>query len=138
MLSSRLIAAVEWAAKADSLASLPIGLFGASTGAAATIELAGKNDFQLKSRIYALVLRGSRSDLASQACIKLVDAATLLLVGQNDQLVISYNTRVFEQLRCVKSMEIIEGASHLFEEPGTLELVAKKAINWFKKNLHPK
>ena len=138
LLSSRLIAAIEWAAKADSLSSLPIGLFGASTGAAATIEIAGKNNFQLKSRIYALVLRGGRPDLASQACIKLVDAATLLLVGQNDQLVISYNTRVFEQLRCVKSMEIIEGASHLFEEPGTLELVAKKAIYWFKKNLHPK
>lgn len=138
LLSSRLASAVGWAAKVESLSSLPVGLFGASTGAAATIELAGKKDFNLKGRIYALVSRGGRPDLAPQSSIENVNAATLLLVGQNDEPVISYNKRVFDQMHCTKSMEIIEGASHLFEEPGTLELVAEKALKWFKKNLHPK
>lgn len=138
LLSSRLAAAIDWAQKSDSLSPLPIGLFGASTGAAATINLAGKKDYSLRNKIDALVSRGGRPDLAPQACIENVNAATLLLVGQNDQPVISYNKRVFDQLHCAKSMEIIEGASHLFEEPGTLELVAQKALKWFKKNLNPK
>ena len=138
LLSSRLAAAVNWATKVEQLSRLPIGLFGASTGAAAMIDLAGKKDFDLRGRIDALVSRGGRPDLAPQACIENVNAATLFLVGQNDEPVISYNKRAFNQMHCTKSMEMIEGASHLFEEPGTLELVAEKALKWFKKNLHPK
>ena len=138
LLSSRLAAAVYWATKVELLSRLPIGLFGASTGAAAMIDLAGKKDFNLRGRIDALVSRGGRPDLAPQACIENVNAATLFLVGQNDEPVISYNKRAFNQMHCTKSMEMIEGASHLFEEPGTLELVAEKALKWFKKNLHPK
>ena len=135
LLSSRLAAAVNWATKVELLSRLPIGLFGASTGAAAIIDLAGKKDFELRGRIDALVSRGGRPDLAPQACIEHVNAATLFLVGQNDEPVISYNKHVFNQMHCTKSMEIIEGASHLFEEPGTLELVAEKALKWFKKHL---
>jgi putative phosphoribosyl transferase len=138
LLSSRLAAAVIWATTVELLSRLPIGLFGESTGAAAMIDLAGKKDFDLRGRIDALVSRGGRPDLAPQDCIKNVNAATLFLVGQNDEPVISYNKRVYNQMHCTKSMEIIEGASHLFEEPGTLELVAEKALKWFKKNLHPK
>lgn len=138
LLSSRLAASVNWATKVELLSRLPIGLFGASTGAAAMIDLAGKKDFDLRGRIDALVSRGGRPDLAPQACIENVNAATLFLVGKNDEPVISYNKHVFNQMHCTKSMEIIEGASHLFEEPGTLELVAEKALKWFKKNLHPK
>lgn len=135
LLSSRLAAAIIWADKDEQLSSLPIGLFGASTGAAATIDLAGKSNFSLKEKIYAVVSRGGRPDLAQHECIQNLNAPTLLLIGQNDKAVIAYNKRVFEQMHCIKSMDIIEGASHLFEEPGTLESVAKKTTLWFKKYL---
>jgi len=130
LLVSRLIETTEWLMKYKAAEDLPLAYFGASTGAASALRAAayfGKN-------IKAVVSRGGRPDLALNA-LPLVTAPTLLIVGQLDVPVIQMNKQAFDQLKSVKEMEIISGATHLFEEPGKLMEVAQLAILWYKKYL---
>jgi pimeloyl-ACP methyl ester carboxylesterase len=108
----------------------PIGLFGASTGAAAAIAAASI----LGERISAVVSRGGRPDLAYEH-LRHVTAPTLLIVGERDDAVVRLNKEASQHLRCLKKLSIIPGATHLFEEPGALEKVSSLAAGWFKKNL---
>jgi dienelactone hydrolase len=125
-LARRLQAATAWVAKEKIIAGLPIGYFGASTGAAAALVAAAQPENQVR----AIVSRGGRPDLASSA-LAAVDAATLLIVGGEDRQVLQLNRGAFEVLRCEKRLAVVPGASHLFEEPGALEEVARLAAEWF-------
>lgn len=131
LLSERLTSAIEWLRDNDSTRSLPIGLFGASTGAAAALRAAVIHS----SYIAAVVSRGGRPDLAGQPALEKVLAPTLLIVGGNDDVVIGLNRVAYAALRCVKQLEIIPEATHLFEEPGALEQVAELAKNWFASHM---
>ena len=125
-LAERLKAAAGWVAKQKDLVSLPIGYFGASTGAAAALVAAAKPG----CRVGAIVSRGGRPDLASRS-LSAVQAPTLLIVGGDDRQVLRLNRTAFETLRCEKRLVVVPGATHLFEEPGTLEEVARLAAEWF-------
>jgi putative phosphoribosyl transferase len=129
-LARRLVCAMDWAASQPETKDLRIGLFGASTGAAAALVAAA----QRVGLAGAVVSRGGRPDLAGQALEK-VAAPTLLIVGANDTPVIELNQQALAQLRCAKELQIIPGATHLFEEPGTLERAAELARQWFSKHL---
>ena len=131
VLTERLEVALDWIGAQAPGASLPVGLFGASTGAAAALQLAAA----APSRIGAVVSRGGRPDLAGADALPRVRAPTLLIVGGNDAGVIELNEAAYELLRCPKEMVLVHGATHLFEEPGTLEQVAKLAADWFKRHL---
>ena len=131
LLTRRLLDAVNWAAGQDVTKHLPLGFFGASTGAAAALEAAAK----LGTATRAVVSRGGRPDLASEQALASVTAPTLLLVGGYDDGVIDLNQLAYDQLRCEKEMVIVPGATHLFEEPGTLEAVASRAAGWFAEHL---
>jgi pimeloyl-ACP methyl ester carboxylesterase len=124
LLARRLVAA------AQRLDTLSIGLFGASTGGGAALVAAA----QLPDRIKAVVSRGGRPDLAGDALPR-VKAPTLLIVGGHDEAVIDLNETAYERMTCERRMEIVPGATHLFEEPGTLEQVARLARDWFAKYL---
>jgi putative phosphoribosyl transferase len=126
LLANRLVEATRWLAVDSSARALPAGYFGASTGAAAALIAAAES----KESIRAVVSRGGRPDLAGLSLAK-VKAPTLLIVGGNDGQVIELNKRAFDQLQCEKKLEIVPGATHLFEEPGTLEQVAALASKWF-------
>lgn len=126
LLAERLIEAVNQVQADASLGRLPVGLFGASTGAAAALIAAS----QLGSRVGAVVSRGGRPDLAGPA-LGLVAAPTLLIVGGADFGVIELNEQALSHLRCEKRMELVAGATHLFEEPGALERVMALAGDWF-------
>jgi pimeloyl-ACP methyl ester carboxylesterase len=126
LLGTRLVALVDWARETPQLRELPVGLFGASTGAAAALVAAAARP----EPVCAVVSRGGRPDLAREALAS-VKAPTLLLVGSRDREVITLNEWAKRQLRCQAVLEIIPHASHLFEEPGTLELVATYASTWF-------
>jgi dienelactone hydrolase len=126
LLAGRMIEAVRFARSDTKLSSLRIGLFGASTGAAAALVAAA----QLPQEVAAVVSRGGRPDLAG-AAIKQVRAATLLIVGGADYGVIELNRDAFDVLTCEKQLEIVPGATHLFEEPGTLDKVVELAAHWF-------
>lgn len=128
MLSQRVIGATNWLALQPETSRFKIGYFGASTGAAAALVAAAQRPLA----IGAVVSRGGRPDLAG-ASLEDVKAPTLLLVGSKDSQVIALNGAAFALLRCEKSLEIIPGASHLFEEPGTLEQVARHAVSWFQR-----
>lgn len=130
LLAARLAAAARWARHDPRTRALAIGYFGASTGAAAALWAAADEP----EGVSAVVSRGGRPDLAG-ARLGAVRAPTLLIVGGNDPLVIDLNRDAEMRLRCEKRMEIVSGASHLFEEPGTLELVAKLATAWFGAHL---
>src|SRR5437763_4006871 len=130
LLSRRVVGATDWLTVNPTTANLKIGYFGASTGAAAALVAAA----ELPMAIGAVVSRGGRPDLASSS-LPAVQAPTLLLVGSKDTQVIELNRRAFSLLRCEKQLEIIPGASHLFEEPGTLEKVAQLASQWFTRYL---
>lgn len=130
LLTDRLKAATLWLKHQPQLKTHPIGYFGASTGTAAALEAAA----ELGKIIKAVVSRGGRPDLAKEALIR-VWAPTLLIVGGNDEGVIELNKEAFELLKGEKELKIIPGASHLFEEPGTLEEVAKLAKEWFRRYL---
>lgn len=132
-LSARLTQATQWVRHQADAAALPIGYFGASTGAAAALVAAAK----LPELIRAVVSRGGRPDMAGAELAK-VQAPTLLIVGGNDAPVIEMNRKALDQLRCEKRMEIVPRATHLFEEPGTLEQVAEKAREWFVAHLGTK
>jgi putative phosphoribosyl transferase len=126
LLTQRLNAAVRWIQQYASTASLPIGLFGASTGAAAALQVAAERG----DAIAAVVSRGGRPDLAGTEALAKVRVPTLLIVGGLDDDVITLNRSAYDVLNCDKRLEIVPGATHLFEEPGTLEMVAKLAADW--------
>jgi len=126
LLATRLTQAVDWLAANDSTARVRIGIFGASTGAAAALVTAARRP----DNVRAVVSRGGRPDLAGPM-LALVDAPTLLIVGGRDHTVLELNRQAFDQLRCEKELQIVPGATHLFEEPGALDKVAALARDWF-------
>jgi dienelactone hydrolase len=130
LLAERLVAAIEWLSSQDATRDLPIGLFGASTGAAGALVAAAR----LPDRVGAVVSRGGRPDLAG-ADLPSVRAPTLLIVGGNDPIVIDLNRRAMERMTAPLQLEIVPRATHLFEEPGTLERVARLARDWFVRHL---
>jgi len=130
LLTDRLIKVTELALQQSSLQYLPVGYFGASTGAAAALQAAAL----LQDAVKAVVSRGGRPDLAIQALPE-VTAATLLIVGSLDPDVMELNRQAFAMMKCKKEMKVIEGASHLFEEPGKLHQVAQMSAEWFEQNL---
>ena len=130
LLSRRLIGVVDWASTHPDMRHLPIGLFGASTGAAAALNAAADR----RQRVAAVVSRGGRPDLA-MAALPGVRAPTLLIVGGLDGVVIDMNRSAAALLACEHRLEIVPGATHLFEEPGKLEEVARLARKWFQQHL---
>jgi dienelactone hydrolase len=130
LLAERLEHAVRWAATQPALRPLAVGFFGASTGAGAALVAAAR----LASGVGAVVSRGGRPDLAADALGR-VRCPTLLLVGGLDGPVIDLNEEAYARLTCPKRLQVIPGASHLFEEPGTLEEVARRAAAWFLAHL---
>jgi putative phosphoribosyl transferase len=133
LLARRLTGATAWLKAQPGTSSLPVGLFGASTGGGAALVAAA----HIPSGIRAVVSRGGRPDLAGDALPE-VQAPTLLIVGGDDIPVIPLNRQALAQMRSEKSLEIIPGATHLFEEPGTLEQVATLARDWFLRYLPPR
>ena len=133
LLTCRLIATTQWLMEQPQTRTLGLGYFGASTGAAAALQAAAA----LGSVISAVVSRGGRPDLAWSA-LERVQAPTLLIVGGYDDLVIEFNQQAGEQLKAEKQLVIIPGATHLFEEPGALEEVARLASEWFNRYLRSK
>ena len=129
LLARRLVAAVDWLRTGPAV-DLPIGLFGASTGAAAALVAAAERP----EEIDAVVSRGGRPDLAGPALAQ-VRAPTLLIVGSLDSVVLELNQRALELLPAEKQLTVVPGATHLFEEPGTLEEVARLAAEWFTRHL---
>jgi dienelactone hydrolase len=130
LLGQRLVGAIDWALKDARTRALRIGLFGASTGAAAALMAAAARP----EAVFAVVSRGGRPDLASLA-LPMVKAPTLLIVGGNDPAVMQMNEKAAEMLLAPHEIQIISGATHLFEEPGKLELVAESALEWFERHL---
>ncbi|WP_456322884.1 dienelactone hydrolase family protein [Hydrogenimonas sp.] len=130
LLASRLLLATDWALNHPDLSGMEIGYFGASTGSAAAL----KASVLTSVKIGAIVSRGGRPDLAADV-LEMVSAPTLLIVGGNDDLVIELNEAAFAMLKCEKEMKIVPGATHLFEEPGALEIVAELAREWFVRHL---
>jgi len=126
LLAERLAAATEWVQSSPELRSMPIGYFGASTGAAAALVAAAR----LGNRIGAVVSRGGRPDLAGEALAK-VAAPTLLIVGGADTEVLTLNRAAQRALHCTNRLEIVAGATHLFEESGALDKVVVLARDWF-------
>jgi dienelactone hydrolase len=129
-LSRRVIALVDWATRYAPIAGLPVGLFGASTGAAAALVAAAERP----DTVAAVVSRGGRPDLAGDY-LRAVAQPTLLIVGGWDERVIELNRQAMTQLAGEVRLEIVPGATHLFEEPGTLEQVARLARDWFVRYL---
>ena len=130
LLTERLLLATRWSQEQQRTKNLVIGYFGASTGAAAALKAAAAEG----STIRAVVSRGGRPDLAKEALV-LVQSPTLLIVGGNDDIVIELNREAYARLKGKKQLVIVPGATHLFEEPGTLEEVARLATDWFKQYL---
>ena len=129
LLADRVLMASAWLRGESRTKQLALGYFGASTGAGAALRAAARAPF----RIGAIVSRGGRPDLA-EGYLPQVTAPTLLLVGGEDYPVIEMNQQAFHLLRCPKRLAIIPGATHLFEEPGTLEEVAEQAMQWFQEH----
>ncbi len=130
LLADRLMTAKSWLEAEPRTRNLGIGYFGASTGAGAALQAAAREP----SNVKAIVSRGGRPDLA-EPYLPSVTAPTLLIVGGHDEPVIETNQAAYEQLMCEKKLTIIPGATHLFEEPGTLEQVAEQAGRWFLRYL---
>lgn len=131
LLTERLSDAARYLQGDESTAKLPVGLFGASTGAAAALQVAA----EMQRAIAAVVSRGGRPDLAGDAALGGVRAPTLLIVGGDDHGVIELNQRAYAALGCVKELSIVPGATHLFEERGALDEVARLAAAWFSRHL---
>ena len=132
MLADRLVTIVDWLRRRKETASLPIGLFGASTGGGAALMAAAGRP----QEIAAVVSRGGRPDLAGPSLAKVM-TPTLLIMGGLDTPVIQMNRDAMKQMRREVTLEIVQGATHLFEEPGTLERVAEVAGDWFARYLQP-
>lgn len=132
LLTRRLEAALNWVRQAQTpLAMLPVGLFGASTGAAAALRLAAR----MPGNVAAVVSRGGRADMAGADVLGQVRAPTLLLVGGLDDVVIELNKAAYGQIQCERQLHVIPDTTHLFEEPGALENVAQLATEWFLMHL---
>ena len=131
LLTERLCDAVNWLGGLPEASNRKIGLFGASTGAAAALQAAAA----LGGTVAAVVSRGGRPDLAGRKALQAVAAPTLLIVGEWDDVVIDLNKAAMEVMRCPYELKIIPGATHLFEEPGTLEQAAAAAADWFARYL---
>ena len=131
LLSSRLISATEWLRANSATKDLNVGYFGASTGAASALQAAANLKW-----VGAVVSRGGRPDLAMRF-VERVEAPTLLIVGGFDTVVLELNQKVLQRLHCPKELVVVEGATHLFEEPGKLNKVAELAAEWFEKYLSP-
>ena len=132
LLADRLMLAKAWLEQDTRTKGLGIGYFGASTGAGAALQAAARDP----SSIRAVVSRGGRPDLA-EPYLPSVTTPTLLIVGGDDEPVIEMNRAAYRLLACPKRLVIVPGASHLFEEPGTLEEVAEQALIWFQQHFHP-
>jgi dienelactone hydrolase len=130
LLAARLVGAIDWAQADPQTAALPIGAFGASTGAAAALIAAARR----QEAVRAVVSRGGRPDLAEEV-LALVAAPTLLIVGGRDDAVIELNRQALERLTAPKALRIVPGATHLFEQPGALDQVAQLAAEWFERYL---
>lgn len=130
LLASRVVQALDWVALQPLLGGMPVGLFGASTGAAAALAAA----VSCPEQVRAVVSRGGRPDLATEV-LALVRAPTLLIVGGEDHDVLELNRQALRQLACRKRLDIVPGATHLFEEPGALSRVAGLAAGWFEDHL---
>jgi dienelactone hydrolase len=131
LLADRLVGATHWLAEDPATANLPVGYFGASTGGGAALVAAA----ELPERVGAVVSRGGRPDLAGESLAR-VRAPTLLIVGGDDTFVLDLNRQALEQLATQeKELAVVEGATHLFEEPGALEEVAWLASEWFQRHL---
>jgi putative phosphoribosyl transferase len=131
LLTRRLAAAFEWVDESRAADGVPAGLFGASTGASAALQLAAAK----ADKIAAVVSRGGRPDLAGSEALEAVRAPTLLIVGGADDVVLDLNRAAYAHLRCEKRLDVIPGATHLFEEPGALSHVAQLARDWFLRHL---
>lgn len=129
LLKDRLIDATAWLERLPVAKDLRIGYFGASTGAASALKAAAS-----LPEIFAVVSRGGRPDLAREV-LSSVLAPTLLIIGNLDQQVLELNRQAYKELKCEKHLAIVEGATHLFEEPGKLEQVAEMAVSWFKNHI---
>jgi dienelactone hydrolase len=132
LLADRLLGATAWLRQAAETRALTIGYFGASTGGGAALVAAS----ELGEQVSGVVSRGGRPDLAGSA-LAAVKAPTLLIVGGYDEPVIELNRAAYAQLRCTKDLTIVPGATHLFEESGTLEDVAQLATQWFQRYMQP-
>src|SRR6266566_9901663 len=132
LLAERLIGAMRWLDSQDDTRGLPVGLFGASTGGGAALVAAARRP----DRVGAVVSRGGRPDLAAEE-LPNVRAPSLLIVGGRDNVVIELNKQAMRQMKAPVRLEIVPGATHLFEEPGTLEQVAHLAREWFVRYLSP-
>ncbi|MBW4538583.1 MAG: dienelactone hydrolase family protein [Myxacorys chilensis ATA2-1-KO14] len=132
LLRDRLISAIDWLTQNPNTRDLPIGCFGASTGAAGALMAAAERP----EIVHAVVSRGGRPDLA-EPVLDRVQAPTLLIVGGNDPSVIDLNQQTMAHLLCEKQLEIVPNATHLFEEPGALSEVARLAGLWFQRHLLP-
>ncbi|PMY56060.1 MULTISPECIES: dienelactone hydrolase family protein [Pseudomonas] len=130
LLSNRLVKVIDWIGRDAELQPLPIGLFGASTGAAAALLAAAER----ADVVHAVVSRGGRTDLAGEALSR-VKAPTLQIVGERDPVVLNLNVQSSRALQCEQRLEVVAGATHLFEEAGTLEEVARLAGDWFEQYL---
>ena len=130
LLAERLIHATKWAKQQEQMRDLLIGYFGSSTGGGAALVAAA----EVQQDVVAVVSRGGRPDLAAEALPK-VQAPTLLIVGGNDDVVIELNEQARDRMSCEVKLEIVPGATHLFEEPGALEQVANLASDWFVAHL---
>ena len=130
LISNRLLSVINYTIHLSDLKNLPVGCFGASTGAASALKAASR----LTDTVKAVVSRGGRPDLAGEDLIR-VKAPTLLIVGALDSDVIIINEHSYSKLNCEKELQIVNGASHLFEEPGKLNEVSKLALNWFREHL---
>jgi putative phosphoribosyl transferase len=133
LLAERLVHATKWAKQQEQTRELRVGYLGSSTGGGAALVAAAK----IPQDVGAVVSRGGRPDLAGDALPK-VQAPTLLIVGGNDDIVIELNEMSRDQMHCEVKLEIVSGATHLFEEPGTLEKVANLASDWFNAHLAAK
>ncbi len=133
LLTSRLGVATKWLGRQPETRNLAVGYFGASTGAAAALQAA----VNLGPAVGAVVSRGGRPDLAMEVLDRVL-APTLLIVGGDDNVVLEFNRQAYDWLRAEKKLTIVPGATHLFEEPGALEVVAYLASDWFSKHLCPK
>ncbi len=131
LLSQRLTEAVEWVNRHPDMRELDLGLFGASTGAAAALRSAVNRP----DLVAAVVSRGGRPDLADDKILEAVQAPTLMIVGGEDRQVLAVNENALLKLSCDANLEIIPGATHLFEESGALEAVVDLAIEWFERRL---
>jgi putative phosphoribosyl transferase len=133
LLTQRLVDATHWLQAQPTTSTLPLGYFGASTGAGAALAAAAR----LGDAVRAVVSRGGRPDLAGMHALSWVQCPTLLLVGELDTEVVLLNHAALSHLRCTKKLTLVAGATHLFEEAGTLEEAAAHAARWFEEYLRP-